>query len=395
MVSTVVVFLASLLVWAQPTTVNNPLRLWVRSQAQLSSRHSLPGSPVEMIVVRDYVAPGVVTIPMGSKVKGKVLPAERKRHSALRLTFESVSIEGQDYPLKAHVGEVDNARERVEPDGTILGLDQLGKKPGKLELILLAAAYAHPAFLITAETTKYIIREVKQPEVHYQPGTDFALVIEELPKGPASSNEAPTPDPVAPDDLALVLAGLPTRTTTRNLSVPSDWTNIAFTGSRESLKQAFAAAGWSTAALLSLRSDAKVFFAVADHHSYKSAPVSTLLVDGREPDMVYQKQTNTFAKRHHIRIWLTNKTWSGQPIWIAAATHDIGIDFSFEAKTFAHRVDSDVDQERLKIIDDLRFSQKAQSFSYLARSSVTSPSKNATGDLIRTDGRLAFVVLAP
>ena len=321
-----------------------------------------------------------------------MLAVERKRQSALRLAFEFVTIEGRDYPLKAHVAEVDNARERVEPDGTILGLDQIGKKPGKIELILLAAAYAHPAILVSAETTKYIIREVKQPEVHYQRGIDIALTVDELPTG---ASEVAPPDPVPPNDFALVLAALPTRTTTRNLSVPSDWTNIAFVGTRESLKQSFMAAGWSMAAALSMRSDAKVFIAVANHHSYKSAPVSTLLVDGREPDMVYQKQTNTFAKRHHIRIWLTNKTWNGQPIWIAAATHDIGIDFSLEAKTFAHRVDSDVDQERQKILDDLRFSQKIQSFWYLTRASVTSPSKNATGDVIRTDGRLAVIVLGP
>ena len=221
-----------------------------------------------MVVVRDYFAPGALTIPVGSKVKGKVFTAERKRQSALRLAFEFVTIEGRDYPLKAHVAEVDNARERVKPDGTILGLDQIGKKPGKIELILLAAAYAHPAILVSAETTKYIIREVKQPEVHYQRGIDIALTVDELPTG---TSEVAPPDPVPANDFALVLAGLPTRTTTRNLSVPSDWTNIAFVGSRESLKQAFMASGWSMAAALSMRSDAKVFIAVANHHSYKSA----------------------------------------------------------------------------------------------------------------------------
>ncbi len=132
---------------------------------------------------------------------------------------------------------------------------------------------------------------------------------------------------------------------------------------------------------------------MAEHHSYNSAPVFTFLLDGREPDLVFQKQTNTFAKRHHIRIWLTDKMWNGKPIWLAAATHDTGIDFSFEAKTFAHRVESDIDRERLKIIDDFRFLRKVASFSYMRRSSVASESKNATGDVIRTDGRLAVVEL--
>lgn len=50
------------------------------------------------------------------------------------------------------------------------------------------------------------------------------------------------------------------------------------------------------------------FFAVADHHGYKTTPVSTLLISGREPGLVFQKQLNTFAKRHHIRIWATDPT---------------------------------------------------------------------------------------
>ena len=168
---------------------------------------------------------------------------------------------------------------------------------------------------------------------------------------------------------------------------------MAFIGSRETLDQAFHAAGWQTAAELSLRTEARTFFAVADQHAYRQAPVSTLLVFDREPDLVYQKQTNTFAKRHHIRIWSTAKIWNGQAVWIAAATHDVGIDFSERAKTFTHRVDPDVDLERTKVLSDLRFAGCLESISFMARPSVPGTSENATGDAIRTDGRLAVLTL--
>jgi hypothetical protein len=376
------------------TGLDNSPPLWVRSQTELSSRHSLPGSSVEAVVIQDYSSPGGFSIPMGSELKGSIVATKRKERSALRLVFESVTIAGRDYPLKGHVLEVDNARERIEPDGTILGLEAFGKRPGKVELILLAAAFAHPAILAGAEATKYMIREVEHPEVHYPAGTDIAVTIDEFPPGPFD-NLPPKQDPITPEALALLLEKLPNRTTTKNPSVSSDWVNIAFVGSREALTGAFEADGWSLAAHASLRTDTKTFLAVAEHHSYKNAPVFTFLLDGREPDLVYQKQTNTFAKRHHIRIWLTREMWDSRPIWLGSATHDIGIDFSVQAKTFAHRVQSDIDRERLKIIDDFRFLQKIASFSYMSRPSVPSESKNATGDVIRTDGRLAVLKLHP
>ncbi len=137
------------------------------------------------------------------------------------------------------------------------------------------------------------------------------------------------------------------------------------------------------------------FFAVADHHGYKTAPVSTLLISGREPDLVFQKQLNTFAKRHHIRIWATDRTWYGQPAWIAAATHDIGIDFSREARTFSHKVESNIDLERTRVLDDLGFVNQLDEVWYIPRTSVPQESTNATGDHLRTDGRLAVGLLRP
>ena len=45
--------------------------LWVRSQTELNSRNSLPGSSVEAVVIQDYYSPGGFSIPMGSEDKGK------------------------------------------------------------------------------------------------------------------------------------------------------------------------------------------------------------------------------------------------------------------------------------------------------------------------------------
>ena len=370
-----------------------PAPLWVRSLSELSSGHSLPGSAVEVVVTQGYLSPGGFVIPVGSVVRGRVVETSRAKNSSLALAFDSIAVTGIVFPFQARVLDVDNARERVETNGTILGLDELRKKPGKLELILLAAAYAHPALAVSLETTKYVIREIEKPKIFYPAGTDISLAIEAFPTG-SSPARMETADAQTLGPLSALLNALPNRTRAKHSGEESDWVNLALLGSRESLTRAFDAAGWRTAEQLSITTDARAFFAVLDHHSYKIAPVSTLLLAGRMPDLVYQKQTNTFAKRHHIRIWASDQTWDGQPVWIASATHDVGIDFSVKARTFTHRVDNNVDLERMKVVSDLRFSGHITSVSYLSRPSVPHQSQNATGDTLYTDGRLAVLELA-
>ena len=331
---------------------------------------------------------------MGTRLSGKVLATSSKRPSSIRFSFESISMGGREVPLKTRVVDVDNSRERVAPDGTVVGLDELRKRPGKVELLLLLAAHAHPLVLASLEVTKLALREIERPEVSYPVGTDVGLAIEDFPKD--IPNTAPDPEVLVSDGpLVQIFGELPDRAQAKHPPVPSDWVNLAFLGTQQSLDQAFHAAGWQTAEELSLRTEARTFFAVAENHAYQRAPVSILLIGGRKPDVVYQKQNNTFAKRHHIRIWSTDRTWQGQPVWIAAATHDIGIDFSKQARTFTHRVDSDVDLERSKVVSDLGVAGRISSVTLLIRPSVPAASQNATGDQIHTDGRLAVLTLQP
>lgn len=198
----------------------------------------------------------------------------------------------------------------------------------------------------------------------------------------------------APQGLAAILGTVPVRTETHDDKHPADWVNLAFTGSMNEIEAAFVAAGWERAEKLSLRSDVETFLALADKHSFKHAPVSRQEIDGRPPDLVYQKQTNTFAKRHHIRIWSTAQLWQGRPIWIAAATHDIGIDFSSEAKTFTHRIESNIDIERKKVMSDLSFAGVVDEVYVFPRPSVPRETHNGTGDVVTTDASLFVIDLA-
>jgi hypothetical protein len=166
-----------------------------------------------------------------------------------------------------------------------------------------------------------------------------------------------------------------------------------FVGSQQQLENIFKSAGWDTAAALNNQSAMETFRAIAELRGYKEAPVSLLLLEGHKPDLVFQKQNNTFAQRHHLRIWLRPERFDGQPVWVCSSTHDTGIAFSEENRTFIHKIDPHIDKERAKVVSDLLFTGSVKSLALVERPAVPTSSRNATGDALETDGRMAVVLL--
>jgi hypothetical protein len=105
---------------------------------------------------------------------------------------------------------------------------------------------------------------------------------------------------------------------------------------------------------------------------------------------VFQKSFNTVSKRHHIRIWSVG-TFDGKEIWLGAATHDTGVTFRPAALEFQHKIDSDVDTERAKIVNDLLFAGCSSSVGYVQPSAAGY--KQNSG--ISTDQRIAVLLLSP
>jgi len=68
---------------------------------------------------------------------------------------------------------------------------------------------------------------------------------------------------------------------------------------------------------------------------------------------VFEKANDTFAARHHLRIWRRPGQFGGQSVWVCSATHDINIKFSDQQRTFIHKIDSNIDLERAKVVSDL------------------------------------------
>ena len=62
-------------------------------------------------------------------------------------------------------------------------------------------------------------------------------------------------------------------------------------------------------------------------------------------------------------------------------------------RTFIHKIDSEIDRERAKVANDLIFTGRVQSLALADRPGVPESDKNATGDDLKTDGKLAVLVL--
>ena len=130
---------------------------------------------------------------------------------------------------------------------------------------------------------------------------------------------------------------------------------------------------------------------MAEDRGYKEAPVSILFLDDRPPDLAFEKTNNTFSARHHLRIWRRPGVFGGKPVWVSSSTHDTGIDFSEENRTFIHKIDPHIDRERAKVVNDLLFTGTVKGLALVDRPSVPAKGYNATGDQILTDGRMAVL----
>ncbi len=293
------------------------------------------------------------------------------------------------------MSDVDNARETVDEHGAIIGIvpkdtfEGLAERGiGKLEQ---NQQYSQLAEILQA--AKQVLVKPVDPEITLTAGTDVGVrLTKELNVKAPPSYAGPSAFPHL-DQINQMVEVLPYVTYAVQPPEPSDVTNVLLIGSQQAVTAAFNEAGWSPAQELSQQSKFEVARALIESRGYKEAPVSVLLLDRRAPTFVFQKSFDTFAMRHHIRLWRMPGTFNGIPVWSCSATHDNGIDLSQDTFTFVHRVETNIDRERSKVIDDLVFTGRVNGLALVDRPNVSRSFRNATGDAIVTDGRIAVLGL--
>jgi hypothetical protein len=372
----------------------------IRLKTKVATPTSKEKDPVEAVVIAPVMVDGKFLIPAGAEVRGTVEKVSQStkpdERSTLVLTFTEIEIGGTKLKLAARVASVENARESIDQQGEITGILASETISGRLDAGLNKLAEHAAGFADILNTVKKVVLKEPGSDITYDAGVELALTL----TAPLGLKTAAGPGPAAqltPISDERALASLVTRqpfqTMAQRPSKPSDITNVMLIGTLEQVQQAFKDAGWSNAAALTTEAKLETFRAIAEQRGYKEAPVSVLLLEDRPPDLVFEKINNTFAQRHHLRVWKRPETFGGKPVWAIAATHDTGIDFSEQNRTFIHKIDSQIDRERAKVVNDLLFTGRVQSVALVERPAVPKNGQNATGDHLETDGMMAVLVL--
>ena len=372
----------------------------IRLKNKISTQTAKAKDPVEAVVIAPVMAGDQFAIPAGAAVRGAIektaQAAKADERSVLVLTFSEIEINGTKLKLQAQLAGIDNARESIDDQGQITGILPSETITGEIDsgLNKLASRYSGLADVLGA--VKGTVLKSADTDITYDAGTELTLKLKaplEL-AAPGGAGPAASIGPI-PNEAALeaLVMREPFQTTAQKPPKPSDVTNIMLIGSDDAVKKAFSDAGWSTAASLDAKAKFETFKALAEARGYNEAPVSILLLDGKPPDEVFEKLNNTFAQRHHLRVWRRPAAFQGSPVWAIAATHDTGIDFSAEDRTFIHKIDSQIDRERAKVVNDLIFSGHVAGVELVDRPQVPQHGQNATGDSLDTDGRVAVLML--
>jgi hypothetical protein len=375
--------------------------LWVQLISNVSSYDSKPGTRVQAVLEDDVKCENEVIVPIGTRVEGQIRRVQKVgwgiRHetAAIDLEFDRVLPEG-DSPaeMSARVVEVDNARESVKK-GVIHGIRATDTPQGRINSRLKHLPTWNPysdAVLITFKAAFPIFPE---PEIYYGLGTELKLELASALRLPSTTKNRLIDDDFSSQDILaldeIALSG-PERTYTRQHKV-ADVINLALLGTREQVETAFHRANWVGSDHLSKRAFLSQFYALLNDSSYARAPMMPMLVDERLPDMTFQKSLNSYSKRDHLRVWQSEETLEGSPVWVAAATHDVGATLSVRRQRFVHHIEADIDEERAKVIRDLRLAGCVQSVYLAPRPDVPHHTANSTDEAVHTDGELAVVHL--
>ena len=310
-----------------------------------------------------------------------------EQSAALRIQFTKI----ENQALYCVLESVDNARESVDNSGLITGIKASETFEARINQGINKLQGRYQGFAQLLSGIEGALVKPVNADIDYKPGVDLTVKL---------SKELQWNSPAKPDLVASItplnrliklVNSEPFRTIAQSPLKPSDLTNVMFIGTQEQLEKAFKDAGWVAAEQLSQNSKIETARALIEDRGYSEAPMSLLFLDGRPPDLALQKQNNTFAKRHHIRIWRRPELFGGKPVWVAAATHDTSITLSPVSRSFTHGIDTNLDNERSRVVNDLLFTGEVRGLAIVDRTGIPADASNATGDKLETDGRMAVV----
>ena len=198
---------------------------------------------------------------------------------------------------------------------------------------------------------------------------------------------------ITPDVFATIPRRVSDSTTAE--ANPGDMVNFALVGTKGQVEAAYKAAGW--VAVDKSVEDAIVngLLKTLNKEAYTEMPMSTLYLFGRPQDMSYARADPLLvaAERHHLRVWQTDKTIDGRPLWVGSATHDIGFENDRRNGKMTHKIDPEIDTERDYLLNSFDAAGVYSSAAYVTPTDPMTEAKTATGGSFHSDGRIVVMSL--
>jgi LssY C-terminus len=207
----------------------------------------------------------------------------------------------------------------------------------------------------------------------------------------SSPTETATPSAPLPPDL---LSQIPRRIADKDGN-PGDMVNFLLIGSEDQVKAAFQAAGWVQVDRDTGNAVLQALVASLSKQAYLTMPMSQLYLFGRPQDygFAHAEPLTVVTTRHHLRIWKSAFTVGGEPVWVGAATHDMGLERDQRNGKLTHHIDPNVDDERgflgRSLSETGYVSQQAQ----ILPSDPLKEAKTATGGSFHSNGEVLVLWL--
>ncbi len=336
----------------------------------VSSAHARVGDLLDFVVVRDVSVEGFTVIPAGTVARGSVTGVNHKRFLGM----------GGRVALKLDSVELVN--------GDRVGLSARMEVKGRSRTKLMAAAMiATGALFLPAAPVFMLIRGHDSTVLK---STELTAHID----GVASVLSAGLQrSPESPSELDGMMDYLPPRVFSGE-GREGDMLNLVFVGQQEDIQKAFERAGW-------VKTDKfkPIFVWHLLWHGTNDArlPMSRLFLFGRVQDYSYAlpEPGAAASRRHHIRVWKTDYTMDGTPVWAASATHDIAVEIATRGHLIGHRIDPAVDAERDFVGADLTNTSSVSRQEYLHSPDPVLQALTASGETYHSDGRILLLDLHP
>ncbi|HLV85585.1 MAG TPA: LssY C-terminal domain-containing protein [Candidatus Sulfotelmatobacter sp.] len=176
---------------------------------------------------------------------------------------------------------------------------------------------------------------------------------------------------------------------------PGDMVNVLIIGTQDQVVQAFTTGGWVQVDKSVRNTAMNAIMESLEKKDYLTMPMSTLYLFGRAQDygFAHAEPVKVAMSRNHLRVWKSEYSVDGRPVWCIAATHDIGFERDQRNNGVTHKIDPAIDGEREYVNGTLSGTGLVVQRDHVTPTDPLTTAKTATGGEFHSDGRILVLVL--